>query len=717
MGEGQRRFPDPGNGVGHKHFRPDELKSLDIYSAELPDVGPVGERRSAAVGAGGDARSQASDPGPSVPRYRATRDGLIHVRGSAAAPDKSFLTNFTATIVANIVEDDGAEERRRFEIAAALGDRNCTFQVDALTFGSMMWAAEHLGSGAVVYPGSRDHARVAIQILSGSAPERYVFAHTGWRTINDAEVYLHAGGALGPDGPIEGIQVVLQAPLDRFVLPDPPVGETLRQAIRASLRLLDLGPDFIGFSLLAAIYRAALGESDLAVHLTGPTGVFKTELAALVQAHWGSGLDARHLPGSWSSTANANEDLAFMAKDAVLVVDDFAPGGSPMDVGRLHRDADRLLRAQGNRSGRARMRPDTSLRAPRPPRGLILSTGEEVPHGASLAARIVVVEVAPGDVDVERLTACQADAAAGRFAAAMAGFVKWLAGRGPDGRLQLRTWQLDSTLVAPGGHRQVARNLKSLLAGVAAFLAFAQDSGAVDVDERERFLTGAVAAFRTLDRAQLAQQTASDPVRRFLELLASALVSGRAHVAAPSGQAPRTPEAWGWRNTGAASGGAWHAQGSRVGWLDGDDLYLDPAAAFAAAQAMGNAMGDVIATTPRALHKRLHEAGLLRSTETGRDHLVVRRVLERSRRAVLHLAASLVQEPDQTAQLDRQHAARTPSGPVDGATDRTDHGTTGPRNEAEIGPRRAHAAMRRTRRAGWDRWASRGRRKDASGAA
>ncbi|MGH2688806.1 MAG: hypothetical protein ACRDKW_08370, partial [Actinomycetota bacterium] len=127
-------------------------------------------------------------------------------------------------------------------------------------------------------------------------------------------------------------------------------------------------------------------------------------------------MDARNLPGSWSSTANALEGLAFAAKDALLVVDDFAPSGSVTDTERAHREADRILRAQGSRSGRLRMRADGSLRTARPPRGLILSTGEDVPRGQSLRARMLVLELERGDVDWDALTRCQRAAADGALA-------------------------------------------------------------------------------------------------------------------------------------------------------------------------------------------------------------------------------------------------------------------------------------------------------------
>src|SRR5437867_2728114 len=81
--------------------------------------------------------------------------------------------------------------------------------------------------------------------------------------------------------------------------------------------------------LLAAVYRAVLAPCDFSLHVCGHTGFFKTEVAALCQQHYGAGLDARHLPASWLSTGNALEAVAFTAKDALLVVDDFSPLAIP----------------------------------------------------------------------------------------------------------------------------------------------------------------------------------------------------------------------------------------------------------------------------------------------------------------------------------------------------------------------------------------------------
>src|SRR5262249_54921733 len=207
---------------------------------------------------------------------------------------------------------------------------------------------------------------------------------------------------------------------------------------RASGRARDLGPARITVPVAGAAYRAVLDECDASLHLVGPSGAFKTELAALAAQHFGAGFDSRNLPGNWSSTDNATEGLAFIAKDMVLVVDDFAPGGGSSEQARLHQKADRLFRNAGNRASRQRMRADGSLRPPKPPRALILSTGEERPRGHSCRARVIAVEVSRGDINTARLSDCQADAARGLYAAATAGFLRWLAPQYEQVRGELR---------------------------------------------------------------------------------------------------------------------------------------------------------------------------------------------------------------------------------------------------------------------------------------
>ena len=60
------------------------------------------------------------------------------------------------------------------------------------------------------------------------------------------------------------------------------------------------------------------------------------------------------------------ERLAFQAKDGLFTIDDFKPG-STAEVDRLHAQADRIFRSQGNGSGRCAA--DGTARCCRPPQG------------------------------------------------------------------------------------------------------------------------------------------------------------------------------------------------------------------------------------------------------------------------------------------------------------------------------------------------------------
>ena len=148
------------------------------------------------------------------------------------------LANFKARIVSDAIYDDGVEANHIFEIEAHLRGRKHSFSVAATQFASLNWVASNLGAGAYVEAGLqvKDRVRVAIQRLSEDIAERHVYAHTGWRTIDGAWAYLHAGGAIGEHGVIENIEVSLHGRLAHYLLPEPPAGDALTGAIRGSLQ-------------------------------------------------------------------------------------------------------------------------------------------------------------------------------------------------------------------------------------------------------------------------------------------------------------------------------------------------------------------------------------------------------------------------------------------------------------------------------------------------
>jgi hypothetical protein len=595
-------------------------------------------------------RDDSADDAP----YAATPAGIVYRKPTQNGLVDQLLSNFTARIVEEVIADDGASERAELAIEGELGGKPLPrIRVPSRRFSSLDWVNGEWGARPIVNAGmgNRDRVREGIQRLSPEIARRRVFEHSGWRLTDAGWCYLHAGGAIGADGAVVDVDVALRGAASRILFPDPPRGEELREAVRCCLSLLEVAPDHITAALLGAVYRALLCEvmpADVSLFLVGPTGVFKSELAALAMQHIGAGFDRLNLPAHWSATANFLERAAFDFKDAPLVIDDFAPGGSQIDVARLHATADRVGRGVGNRGGRGRMHADGTLRPDYPPRGLVIGTGEDAPRGQSLRSRMMILEVAPGDVRRDLLTAAQDAGRRGVFVGGLGGFVQHLAP------------QLDALCVSLpaqlGKYRDLAHRDSShartpdavahLALGWWAFLRYAAAVGVVTETDAQATFERVWSALGVTAARQASHQASEEPARRFIDLLGSALAGGFAHVASAKGGTPFPYEPWGWREVLVGVGESqrvdWRPEGARAGWVEDGDLYIDLEAAIAAAQRVSQATGNPVAVSPKTLAKRLHERGFLKSVDSERGSLRVRRMLQGSRRAVLHLAASAI---------------------------------------------------------------------------
>jgi hypothetical protein len=178
------------------------------------------------------------------------------------------------------------------------------------------------------------------------------------------------------------------------------------------------------------------------------------------------------------------------------------------------------------------------------------------------------------------------------------------------------------------------------------FLDFGLECGLIGDLEHEHLATGCWEALREVALAQANHHAATEPTARFLGLLRASLTSGRAHLQARDGGMPDKAAACGWR---LSSGSNWSPHGDCVGWVDGDDLFLEPTASYRVVQLAARDTAEPFSISEQTLKKRLHEKGLLATIDQRREMLAVRRTLAGSSRAVLHLLRStlLPEAPDE----------------------------------------------------------------------
>jgi hypothetical protein len=272
---------------------------------------------------------------------------------------------------------------------------------------------------------------------------------------------------------------------------------------------------------------------------------------------------------------------------------------------------------------------------------------------------MVVLELKPGDVDLDVLTQAQRDGEAGLYAAAMAGFVRHLAAdyEGRCRALKARTVELRDQIIGTASHGRTADALSHVQAGFEAWMRFAVEVGAITAVEADRRVGECWQALCELVHDQADAQADADPVARFRRLIIAAIASGGAHITGSDGGQPPMPARWGWRTDRPHNPLGFTALGDKIGWLDGDGVWLQPEAAYAAANAQGRALDEALAMQPQTLFTRMREAGVLASFEqesaTGKVRNTVQKSHcgQRGRWLRLPLGFFSEQEPAETAEI------------------------------------------------------------------
>jgi hypothetical protein len=539
------------------------------------------------------------------------------------------LSNFTAHFLEDLVLFKGSgETERKFRMKATIAGVSKVFDVRAEEFDRLSWVPSKLGPLAHVEGFTYRLVAKAIKLETrhvGGVEKVHIRKHTGWVLIDDsADVahpqwfYLHGGGAITPDADRFPGRVELTGDkITRRVFPAQPSAEALKQAIRQDLALWNLSSERVVIPLLIACYRVAMGQTDFSVHLAGKTGYGKTELARLATKHFGPS-QTEEDEMTFKDTPNAAESVSNALKDQVLLIDDYQ--GTTQ-----HREMLEFVMRHAGGSGRARLDFRRSEVYDSPPRSLIISTGEDLPVGESMNARILSLRVGEQDkidfVYNEAITAAQNKACAGAYAKAMRGFIAWLAPRYEEVQASLEAKRLafSREVSTEGLHPKVASLYGDLRIGLEAFLDYATEKGAITTEERisleARALVAIVAAIS--EQANLIKE--DDPVERFRNLLTEALERSEARL-----------------STDPYSKG--EGDGEFIGWKTDDGIYLKGQAALSLAKRVAKAQGEPFPPTDKFLYQRIYDARWMLSTslESGRG-FSVRKKLGSKVETVLHL--------------------------------------------------------------------------------
>jgi len=507
------------------------------------------------------------------------------------------LCNFTAKIIEEIEKDDGEEVEKLFSIEG----KNCQgiplepVTITSSQLSSMNWVTSKWGTKAIIEAGqgNKDHIRCALQYLSENIQTKKIYVHTGWSEEKNKHIFITASGVLGT---AKEIQVELEGPLERYMLPSNP--QNIKKAVRQSLKFLRIAPYNVTAPLWAGVYLAPLKpflSQDFVLWLYGSTGSMKSTLSALALSHFGD-FDEETLPVEWRSTANAIEKIAFLAKDVPAVIDDFAPQRTSGKAKEFENKAEHIIRAVGNRSGRGRLGSDLQFRKTHIPRGFVISTGEQLPEGQSILARMLMVEIQIADIDKEKLTEAQINQAA-YYPHAMAEYILWIADRWDQLQEKLpKKWieERQNIQDIKASHLRLNETFASLSVAMDTALSFVQEKGKIPQKEIKKIRNNCKEALREVVDQYSKQIRQERPTSYFLDALQELVAQKKLYLVDKKSTVSEARRI-----------------GDKLGWKDKNYVYLSPSVAYNNVRSFAEEEGKYFSTKRTDLGKMLKQERIL----------------------------------------------------------------------------------------------------------
>lgn len=525
------------------------------------------------------------------------------------------LGNFQARITHELTLDDGQDQPTvRYTLAGKLssGQMLDSVDVEASEFSDMKWIAKCWGARPILYVGRGQYSELtrAIQEVSQDMKRERVYTYTGWAKIDGKRSFLSTSGRISQDGLDPSTRVDLgNNNLQFYSLPEPPSGETLFAAVKASFDFLRVAPRQITAILWAAMYAAPLTEAMAlyaVIWVYGQTMTGKSTISHIALSHFGKGfmVDKKYIaPIEWISTQTSIEGAMFVTKDIPIIIDDYAPQNqaSPSEAKTMAKTASFVVRTVGNRSSRGRSDVNLHERRTRIPRGMVISTAENPLTGQSTVGRMIYVPVAKEDAfhasGNPLLDMAQDQAEKGIYAQAMSAYIQWLAINWEKAVTDFK----DQATIYTASIRKLHPEIQNRLHDYYGLLCSAQklaidcfmDMGLITQTEATAEIKANQNAIMEIMIQQAEMVNSESPVKKFFQAIGTLLDQGKVHLAPHSNDTLYYPP---------------DNKSELIGWYDTKNknvIYLMTEVCLARAREYWLALEDNLAILPDALRRQI----------------------------------------------------------------------------------------------------------------
>lgn len=463
--------------------------------------------------------------------YEYSPDGtLYYIEGKEdkngnAYKETTIIANHTPLLKEQRIIDNGIETTEEL-VFTVLRDYRQSADI-SFTLKDVLSQTPNLKCGAgcriTLERGAKARYSEAMQIQCEKAPVTMLYQHTGYTTIEGERVFLNGGHSVTKDGLTDKYNVLLSGQIENYVFTDKKDFERYKTLLSllpsvapTSLVYAGLGLSFL--TPLNALLRDCGIEPCFILYFTGKTGARKTTMAKLFLNFFGAFNNGTAPTASFRDTTNAVEKKFALADSTLVLLDDRIPSTTPKIKAQMEAMEQAVARQIGDRSGRARMNADGTLKATyRPKCNLIITAEESFSNvGESAIARSISVELKPGDINLSALTKVQQNA--DHLNQCMSDYIQFV----------IRNWDSISEQAKPlfleyrdkaqnGGHGRLAECVAHLQIGIYFMCEWLLAENTVDEAQVERLRNAAWNVFTELADKQNRRIVEEKPVKLFLD--------------------------------------------------------------------------------------------------------------------------------------------------------------------------------------------------------
>lgn len=237
-------------------------------------------------------------------------------------------------------------------------------------------------------------------------PKAEKYCNSGWHKINGSWHYVQdSAKASNPNITFEtGYRIAVNKAL-------PP-----REAMQSAMGVLNLCNDptiivpmvlFAHLGAMFTLFEDAGFPPRMLMFINGKTGSLKTVVSSVLYNLTGD--IKRNIPATFRDTVASVEAKFPDYADKVLLLDDYAPAMTAKNRADMNKLLEDVIRYFGDGRGRGRSNVSVSKAVTTVPRGLCCITGEDSGGSQSSLLRCILIDVANGTFDGERLAPYQSE--------------------------------------------------------------------------------------------------------------------------------------------------------------------------------------------------------------------------------------------------------------------------------------------------------------------